>query len=170
MNICKPGLYAARQAPIVNSLSDVYIRDQSQEQDIKDVSATPLVLSLEGSPMTDFTNAFEGKDTVYFCAGAGGKGGEERTRQVDYEGALKIFDAIEGVQGEKPLLILVSSVDVRDPTKIPAHYVGETPNSLFGRSLKMTKSRPNKISAFRPNFGALSPFICIGNMRQTRTS
>jgi putative NADH-flavin reductase len=103
------------------------IRDPSQEQDIKDVSATPLVLSLEESPATEFSNAFEGYDVVYFSAGAGGKGSEERTKTVDYEGALKIFDAIEGVQGEKPLLILVSAVDVRDPDKIPAHYVRETP-------------------------------------------
>jgi len=116
-----------RLAKLLSSTHSVtsIIRDQSQEQDIKDVSATKLVLSLEDSPGADFTNAFKGKDAVYFCAGAGGKGGEERTRQVDYEGALKIFDAIEGVQGEKPLLILISSLDVRDPTKIPAHYVKE---------------------------------------------
>jgi hypothetical protein len=81
------------------------IRDPSQEQDIKDLSATPLVLSLEDSPAADFNNAFKGSDVVYFSAGAGG---EERTKQVDYEGALKIFDAIEGVSGEKPLLIPAS--------------------------------------------------------------
>ena len=102
------------------------IRNPSQEQDIKDVSATPLILSLEDSSTADFSNAFEGYDVVYFSAGAGGQGGEERTKKVDYEGALKIFDAVEGVQGEKPLLILVSAVDVRDPDKIPAHYVRQT--------------------------------------------
>lgn len=43
---------------------------------------------------------------------------------MDYEGALKIFDAIEGVEGPvKPRLILVSAIDIRDPEKIPAHYV-----------------------------------------------
>lgn len=99
------------------------IRDPSQEQDIKDISATPLVLSLEDSPAADFSNAFKGYGVVYFSAGAGAQGGEERTKKVDYEGALKIFDAIEGVQGEKPLLILVSAVDIRNPDKIPAHYV-----------------------------------------------
>ena len=61
---------------------------------------------------------------MYFSAGAGGKGGEELTKKVDYEGALKVFDAIEGVEGSvKPRLILVSALDVRDPKKIPAHYV-----------------------------------------------
>lgn len=69
-------------------------------------------------------------DVVYFVAGAGGKGGEERTRKVDYEGAVKVFDAIELVKGEKmmmmkkPRLILLSAIDVRDPEgKVPAHYV-----------------------------------------------
>jgi len=59
------------------------IRDPSQDQDIKDVSATPLVLSLEDSPAADFSNAFKGYDVVYSSAGAGGKGGEERTKEVD---------------------------------------------------------------------------------------
>jgi hypothetical protein len=42
---------------------------------------------------------------------------------VDYEGALKVFDAIEGVKASKPRLILVSAIDIRDPDKVPAHYV-----------------------------------------------
>lgn len=64
---------------------------------------------------------------MYFSAGAGGQGGEERTKKVDYEGAVKTFDAIEGVEGPKPRLILVSAIDVRDPEKIPAHYVSCLP-------------------------------------------
>lgn len=99
------------------------IRDASQNKDITDVSATPLVLSLEDSPVSDFTKALAGHDVVYFSAGAGGKGGEERTKKVDYEGAIKVFDAIEGINGPKPRLILVSAIDIRDPDKIPAHYV-----------------------------------------------
>lgn len=66
---------------------------------------------------------FEGQDIIYFSAGAGGKGGEEGTKKVDFEGAVKVFDAIEGVRGQKPRLILVSAVDIRDPDKVPAHYV-----------------------------------------------
>ena len=115
------------------------IRDPSQEQD---VSATPLILSLENSPAADFTNAFKGSDVVYFSAGAGD---EKRTKKVDHEGALKIFDAIEAVSGEKPLLILVSSVDIRDPDKIPAHYVRQTPDSLLEEFLTMTNYRQKKI-------------------------
>jgi uncharacterized protein YbjT (DUF2867 family) len=78
---------------------------------------------LEHSPVSAFTEVFSGADTVVFTAGAGGKGGQDRTRIVDYEGALKAFHAIEAVQGKKPHLLLVSSADVRDPDKIPPHYV-----------------------------------------------
>lgn len=99
------------------------IRTVAHEEDIKAASATPLLLSLEESAVSEFTAAFQGVDVVYFSAGAGGTGGEERTKSVDYEGALKVFDAIEGVQGTRPRLILVSAIDVRDPEKIPAHYV-----------------------------------------------
>lgn len=100
------------------------IRNPSHASDIEATKATPLELSLEDSPVADFTSAFQGSDVVYFSAGAGGKGGEERTKAVDYEGAVKVFDAIEAVQGpKKPRLVLVSAVDVRDENKIPEHYV-----------------------------------------------
>ncbi|KAJ3501235.1 hypothetical protein NLJ89_g9434 [Agrocybe chaxingu] len=114
-------LRLAKKLTGTNSVTSI-IRDPAQEQDIKDVSATPLILSLEDSPVEDFTKAFTGQEVVYFSAGAGGKGGEERTKKVDYEGALKVFDAIEGVDGTKPRLILVSAVDIRNPDKIPEHY------------------------------------------------
>ena len=61
---------------------------------------------------------------IAFSAGSGGKGGPERTRAVDYEGAVKVFDAIEGVEGPKPLLVLVSAIDSRDiSADPPPHYV-----------------------------------------------
>ncbi|KAF9555680.1 NAD(P)-binding protein [Agrocybe pediades] len=118
------GNVSMRLAKLLGSSHSVtsIIRNSSQEQEIKDLSANPLVLSLEDDPASEFSKAFKGQDVVYFSAGAGGKGGEERTKKVDYEGAVKIFDAIEGVEGPKPLLILVSAIDVRDPEKIPAHY------------------------------------------------
>ena len=142
-----------RLAKLLSSAHQVtsIIRDPSQEQDIKNVSATPLVLSLEDSSAADFSDAFKGYDIVYFSAGAGGKGGEERTKKVDYEGALKIFDAIEGVEGEKPLLILVSAVDIRDPDKIPAHYVRRDSRFLLQtqKFLTTTNYRQKKISQCR---------------------
>ncbi|KAJ7200575.1 NADH(P)-binding-domain-containing protein [Mycena pura] len=92
------------------------IRTPAHEADIRAASSagtvTPLILSLEASPAADFAAAFRRADA----------GGEERTKAVDYEGALKVFDALELVEEPRPRLILVSAIDVRDPEKVPAHY------------------------------------------------
>lgn len=65
------------------------------------ISVIPLVLSLEESSISDFADVFEGIDVVYFSAGAGPNGGGKRTKAVDYEGAIKIFEALEAVRGPK---------------------------------------------------------------------
>lgn len=101
------------------------IRDASQSSDITALSATPHVLSLEDAPVSAFSALFKGSKVVYFAAGAGGRGGPEKTKAVDYEGAVKVFDAVENVEGEKPRVILVSALDTRNPDKpdqYPAHY------------------------------------------------
>jgi len=113
------------------------IRTEDHIADITAIShtVTPLILSLEHSPVSAFTEVFSGANTVVFSAGAGGKGSADRTRIVDYEGALKVFHAIEAVPDKNPHLLLVSSADVRDPDKIPPHYVsirsGTVRNVLF---------------------------------------
>lgn len=99
------------------------IRNADQSQDISAAGASPHVISLEDDPKEKFAEVFQASDLVYFSAGAGGKGGPERTKKVDYEGAVKVFDAIEQVKGDKPRLILVSAIDIRDPNIVPAHYV-----------------------------------------------
>ncbi|KAA1475754.1 NAD(P)-binding protein [Dentipellis sp. KUC8613] len=101
------------------------IRNEAQIPDIKAVSShiSPHILSLEDAPAADFTRIFTGADVVVFSAGAGGKGGPERTLAIDYHGAVKVFDAIEAVEGTKPRLLLVSAIDIRDHSKpFPAHY------------------------------------------------
>lgn len=99
------------------------IRTKDHSADIEAFKATPKVLSLEDSPASEFSALFQNHDLVYFTAGAGGKGGAERTRKVDYEGAVKVFDGIDGVKGAKPKLVMLSAIDVRDLNKTPAHYV-----------------------------------------------
>ena len=68
---------------------------------------------------------------------------------MDYEGVLKIFDALEGVQGKKPLLILVSAMDVRNLDKIPTHYGRQTPDSLLEGFLTTTNYRQKKVLQYR---------------------
>ena len=59
--------------------------------EIAKAGATPYVLSLEDASVKDFAELFdkEKPDGVVFSAGAGGKGGEERTKAVDYEGMFR---------------------------------------------------------------------------------
>ncbi|KAI0725604.1 NADH(P)-binding-domain-containing protein [Irpex lacteus] len=104
------------------------IRDPDQASDIEAAGATPVVLSLEDASVSDFADTFNNAkiDIVYFSAGAGGRAGPERTKKVDEEGAIKVFDAIESVSSnkeERPRLVIVSAVDIRDEAKgYPAHY------------------------------------------------
>jgi len=118
------GNVALRLARLLTTAHTVtsIIRSSEHSADISAERAVPLVLSLEDDSVAEFSKVFEGADVVVFSAGAGGKGGPERTKKVDYEGAVKIFDAVENVKGDKPRLILVSAIDIRDPNKIPAHY------------------------------------------------
>ncbi|CAK5271281.1 unnamed protein product [Mycena citricolor] len=101
------------------------IRTAAHAGAVQAAGATPRVLSLEDSPTADFTDAFRGADVVYFSAGAGGRGGEARTKAVDFDGAVKVFDALEAGEEPRPRLVLVSCMDVRDPEKVPAHYTQE---------------------------------------------
>ncbi|KAF8605743.1 NAD(P)-binding protein [Ceratobasidium sp. AG-I] len=121
----KVALHLARLASQQNHTVTSVIRDPSQAQDITDTGAKPHVLSLEDAPVSDFAQLFTGANAVIFAAGAGGKGGEERTRAVDYEGALKVFDAIDAVSGTKPRLVLVSGLDVGNEDRFPEHYTEE---------------------------------------------
>ncbi|KAI0766409.1 NADH(P)-binding-domain-containing protein [Trametes elegans] len=118
------GKVSLRLSRLIGPSNDVtsIIRNPAQADDITAASAKPLVLSVEDAPVADFTKAFQGTDVVYWSCGAGGKGGEEGTKKIDYEGALKVYDAIEAVDGPKPRLIVVSAVDIRDPDTVPAHY------------------------------------------------
>ncbi|KAG8747708.1 hypothetical protein FRC10_011835 [Ceratobasidium sp. 414] len=116
-------LHLARLAATRGHTVTSIIRDPAQSQDITDTGASPAVLSLEDAPVADLTKLITDTqaEVVYFCAGAGGKGGEERTKAVDYSGALKTFDAIDAVPGPKPRLVLISGLDVGNEG-FPDHY------------------------------------------------
>lgn len=61
---------------------------------------------------------------MVFAAGAGGKGDPSRSRKVDYEGAVKVYDAMEAANVKR--LILVGAMDVRDRKgEVPSWYSAE---------------------------------------------
>lgn len=77
-------------------------------------------------------------DAVVFSAGAGGKGGLERTRKVDYEGALKVFDGMEEAGVSR--ILLVSATDLRDRSQPPPDWYSEADvqmsDRMWGQSSK----------------------------------
>lgn len=92
------------------------------------------------------------------------------TKKIDYEGALKVYDAIEGIPGSKPRLILVSAVDIRDPNKIPEHYVS-APSFIHRLLMKCTcDTRTMPIKPCPIGYAKSFRITCAGNMRQTRSS
>lgn len=85
----------------------------------------PVIASLEQASVSDIASLFKKytPNVILFSAGAGGKGGAERTKAVDEHGAIKVFDAIEesGIAKSHAFrrFLLVSAIDVRDKTKPP---------------------------------------------------
>lgn len=72
---------------------DAIIRDETQAQDIRDRGANPVVLSVEDSTTDEIARAFTGADAVIWSAGAGGKGGPDRSHAVDNLAAKRTMDA-----------------------------------------------------------------------------
>lgn len=79
INIKQVSLRLARLLSPSHSVTSL-IRNPEHQQDILETSAKPLLLSLEDVSVPDLSKAFAGYDVVYFSAGAGGNGGEEKGR------------------------------------------------------------------------------------------
>lgn len=108
------------------------IRQPEHASDLPDGSVQPVIESLEKASVSDLASLFDKYEpnVILFSAGAGGKGGPERTKAVDQLGAIKVFDAIEQSRATKSQnfsrLLLVSAVDVRDSNKpYPSWYTKE---------------------------------------------
>lgn len=121
----KVALHFARKASSTFAITSL-VRSESHFHDIEQLGATPRLISLEEASVEQLSQVFQGCQGVLFAAGAGGKGGQERTVKVDQEGAIKVFDAIDHLTDAKPKLILVGALDTRDLDKPPpGHYTVE---------------------------------------------
>lgn len=81
----------ARLATATNDFSlTSLVRSEDQFADIRSTGAEPRLLSLEDASVSELAKAFQGAQGVLFAAGSGGKGGAERTRKVDEQGAIKV--------------------------------------------------------------------------------
>jgi len=106
--------------PPYNWQIDSIIRNPQQDQDIRDVGGNPIHLDIEYCSTSDLANTFKGADGIIWSAGAGGKGGRERTWAVDYEACKRAYDAAE--QSGIRRFILVSAIDVRNRDKPPPSW------------------------------------------------
>ncbi|EPX74351.1 uncharacterized protein SOCG_03561 [Schizosaccharomyces octosporus yFS286] len=102
------------------------VRDYVQNSDIEKVNGRTKVCSLERASPMQIAELLKGikPDIIVFAAGSGGKGGIERTKAVDYEGSVKVFDAMRIARIRR--LIMVSAIDNRDMNQpAPPHYKKE---------------------------------------------
>ncbi|GAA5876415.1 hypothetical protein JCM16303_003523 [Sporobolomyces ruberrimus] len=152
----KVALHFTKLASSTFSITSL-VRSESHFSELESLGSTPKLVSLEESSVEDLASIFKGAQGVLFAAGAGGKGGKERTKKVDEEGAIKVFDAIEKVKEEKPKLILVGAYDTRDLEKPPPSHYNDS-------DLESSKKAHEAIGAYYD-----AKLAAIRNL-QTRTS
>ena len=90
------GKVALLLAPILRDAGHTVvslIRDADQAPDVAAAGAEPLVVSVEDATQQDVTAALSGADAVVWSAGAGGKGGPDRTDAVDRKAAIRSMAA-----------------------------------------------------------------------------
>ncbi|KAK6438544.1 hypothetical protein LTR95_005258 [Oleoguttula sp. CCFEE 5521] len=93
------------------------IRSQDKVSQIRSLNAEPLVNSLEDLSASQLADVIKSTSasTIVWAAGAGGKGGAERTKTVDRDAAIRAMDAT--AQAGVKRFIMVSAVDIRDRSK-----------------------------------------------------
>lgn len=104
------------------------IRNKDHAADIEGVGAKPVLLSLEDASASDISKAIDSSEAnaVVFSAGAGGKGGKERTLAVDLHGARKVADAIADASKKRHLhYVMVSAICAHPRGTRQAHWNDE---------------------------------------------
>ena len=81
------------------------IRNPAQADDVAATGATPLVLSVEDAGTEELARAFTGADAVVWSAGAGGKGGPERTDAVDRAAAIRSMEAAAAAGARRYIMV-----------------------------------------------------------------
>ncbi|MFD1720685.1 SDR family oxidoreductase [Amnibacterium endophyticum] len=128
------------------------IRDEAQGADVEAAGAVPWTLDLEAADTGDVAEALRGADAVVFSAGAGGKGGPERTRAVDLEGARRTIAAAE--QAGVRRFVMVSAIGVDEPLpddtadgwRAYVESKREADATLRGSGLDYTIVRPGRLT------------------------
>ena len=101
------------------------------DSELEKIGAKSEKLSLEEASVPDLTKLLthHKPDGVLFAAGAGGKGDPSRTRKVDYEGAVKVYDALEAANVKR--LVVIGALDIRDRSKGWPEWYDEDDSESF---------------------------------------
>ncbi|WWC59380.1 uncharacterized protein I303_101932 [Kwoniella dejecticola CBS 10117] len=111
----KVAQYFTKQAVDAGHEVHSVIRNDGHSDELKKLGAKIHILSLEDASVPDLVSLFSEvkPDVVIFAAGAAGK--PPGPDVIDYEGAVKVFDALESANTKR--LILIGAVDVRTRDK-----------------------------------------------------
>lgn len=100
------------------------VRSSEHVAELETLGAEVVVEDIEKTTVERLAHIFNSSNVVIWAAGAGGKGGPERTKSVDRDAAIKTFDAVEAAGVTR--VLTVSAIDVRDHSKpFPEHYSAE---------------------------------------------
>ena len=91
---------------------DLAFRRSNDE--LERIGAQPSILSLEDASVGEIVKLLDAEkpDGVVFSAGAGGKGGEERTKAVDYEGELAQSRCLQPATSSEPIRVQLLICDI----------------------------------------------------------
>ncbi|SDN17115.1 NAD(P)H-binding protein [Actinomyces ruminicola] len=96
------------------------IRNPEQADEVAATGATPLVVSVEDASQQELAAAFAGADAVVWSAGAGGKGGLERTTAVDRDAAIRSMEAARAASVPRYVMVSFAGSHGEDP--VPAEH------------------------------------------------
>lgn len=117
------GKVALLLAPILSARGhDVVslIRDPEQADEVSATGAVPLVVSVEEASDAELAAAFSGADAIVWSAGAGGKGGAQRTDAVDRQAAIRSMAAAQAADVRRYLMVSWAGSHGREP--VPADH------------------------------------------------
>ena len=132
------------------------VRNPDHERDVHAAGATPVVLDLESSSVTDVTHVLQGADAVVFAAGAGPGSTAERKETVDRAAAALLADAAEEAGVTRYLMVSAMGTENADPTSDDVFQVylrakAAADDDLRARTgLEWTVLRPGRLTNDEP--------------------
>ena len=126
------------------------IRRSEQADDLESAGANTVMGDLEG----ELLPAFEGVESVAFCAGSGSGTGADATLRVDLHGAVRCVDACLEVGARR--FVMLSSIAADDPSRGPEklrHYLAAkhaADRILLASGLDATVVRPGGLTDDQP--------------------